>query len=416
MMFCGECGYKNKLDAKFCEECGKPLKAEEKSEIKTTPKKQKERKPMSKQSKIIMIISIIVIILLSIGFIIGKNLTDPKKVATAYFNAATSYDADKLYSYLDIKNSEFTSKKVFKKIVERMKKENNPKKITNYKVTKTEKSNSGLSMYVTISYTIEGKTNDETEQITLTKQKNNKFLFFENWKVSDNSLKTVDDFELSVLKNSKVTLEGIELDKKYIDKEESTSSTDVYQLPAMLPLTYEMKIELPFGFSLEDELNVNTYSNSQTIHFDEDNIPSKEKEKMTEQAKKDLEIIYKGIIENKNFDDIKNNFEGKNIELDDLKDEYEDLKDSMSSYTTTSLKNIEFKDMELRNLELDDDGYLTMYLYTKYDYTIAYEEDGETKQKTKSSSDGIYVSYSYTDDLYHLVDMSSLPSYFSKYF
>ena len=34
MMFCGECGYKNKLDAKFCEECGKPLKAEEKSEIK----------------------------------------------------------------------------------------------------------------------------------------------------------------------------------------------------------------------------------------------------------------------------------------------------------------------------------------------------------------------------------------------
>ena len=136
-------------------------------------------------------------------------------------------------------------------------------------------------MYVTISYTIEGKTNDETEQITLTKQKNNKFLFFENWKVSDNSLKTVDDFELSVWKNSKVTLEGIELDKKYIDKEESTSSTDVYQLPAMLPLTYEMKIELPFGFSLEDELNVNTYSNSQTIHFDEDNIPSKEKEKMT---------------------------------------------------------------------------------------------------------------------------------------
>ena len=184
----------------------------------------------------------------------------------------------------------------------------------------------------------------------------------------------------------------------------------------MLPLTYEMKIELPFGFSLEDELNVNTYSNSQTIHFDEDNIPSKEKEKMTEQAKKNLEIIYKGIIENKNFDDIKSNFEGKNIELDDLKDEYEDLKDSMSSYTTTSLKNIEFKDMELRNLELDDDGYLTMYLYTKYDYTIAYEEDGETKQKTKSSSDGIYVSYSYTDDSYHLVDMSSLPSYFSKYF
>ena len=72
-----------------------------------------------------------------------------------------------------------------------------------------------------------------------------------------------------------------------------------------------MKIELPFGFSLEDELNVNTYSHSQTIHFDEDNIPAKEKTKMINQAKKDLKTIYQGVIDNKNFDDMKSNFEGK---------------------------------------------------------------------------------------------------------
>ena len=371
---------------------------------------------MSKKAKIGLAAGIIIVILLIIGFIIGKNLTDPKKIASDYFEAAMNYDANKLYSYLDVKKSEFTDKKVFKSIVNRIKKDRKDEKITNYKITKAEKSSSGLSMYVTITYTVEGKTNDQTEHITLTKEKGNKFLFFDNWKIADNTLETVDDFELSVLKDSTVTLEGVKVDKKYIDKEESTSSMDVYKLPALFSLPYQMKIELPFGFSLEDELNVNTYSHSQTIHFNEDNIPTKEKNKMIEQAKKDLGTIYQGIIDNKNFDDIKSNFEGKNVNLDDLKETYEDLKEDITSYRTTTLKKIEFKNMELRDLELDDDGYLTIYFYGKYDYTISYDDNGETKEKSKSSSDGIYVSYSYVDNTYHLVDASSLPTYFSRYF
>ena len=417
-VFCGECGFKNEPGAKFCAECGKPLNTDVKAEEKKAPKKvtPKERKPMSKKTKIGLTIGIIVVILLIIGFVIGKNLTDPKKIASDYFEAAMNYDADKLYSYLDVKKSEFTDKKVFTSIINRMKKDNKEEKITNYKVTKAEKSSSGLSMYITITYTEEGKTTDQTEHITLTKEKENKFLFFDNWKIADNTLEIVDDFELSVLKDSTVTLEGVKVDKKYIDKEESTSSMDVYKLPALFSLSYQMKIELPFGFSLEDELNVNTYSHSQTIHFDEDNIPAKEKTKMINQAKKDLKTIYQGVIDNKNFDDMNSNFEGKNVDLDDLKEAFEDLKEDMTSYSTTTLKKIDFKDMELRDLELDDDGYLTMYLYGTYDYTVSYDDNGETKEKSKSSSDGIYVSYSYVDDTYHLVDVSSLPTYFSRYF
>ena len=417
-MFCGECGFKNKEGAKFCAECGKPLNTDEKTEEKKAPKKitPKEKKPMSKKTKIGLTVGIIVVILLVIGFIVGKNLTDPKKIASDYFEAVMNYDADKLYSYLDVKNSEFTTKKVFKSIVDRIKKDSDEEKLTNYKVTKTEKSNSGLSMEVTINYTLEGETDDQTARITLTKEKGNKFLFFDNWKIADNTLNTVEDFELSVLKDSTVTLEGIKVDKKYIDTDESTSSMDVYKLPALFALTYQLKVDVPFGFSLEDELNVSTYSNSKTINFDEENIPTSEKNKMIEQAEKDLGILYNGIIENKNFDDIKSNFEGENINLDDLKEIYEDLKEDITSYSSTTLKKIEFKDMELRDLELDDDGYLTMYLYGEYDYTISYDDNGETKERAKSSNDGIYVSYSYVDNTYHLVDASSLPTYFSRYF
>ena len=87
-MFCGECGFKNEPGAKFCAECGKPLNTDEKTEEKKAPKKvtPKERKPMSKKAKIGLTAGIIIVILLVIGFVIGKNLTDPKKIASDYFD------------------------------------------------------------------------------------------------------------------------------------------------------------------------------------------------------------------------------------------------------------------------------------------------------------------------------------------
>lgn len=63
-MFCGECGFKNDADARFCAECGKPL-IKENEKKKTTPKKKtpKEKKPMSKKKKISIIIGVIVVLI-----------------------------------------------------------------------------------------------------------------------------------------------------------------------------------------------------------------------------------------------------------------------------------------------------------------------------------------------------------------
>ena len=65
---------------------------------------------------------------------------------------------------------------------------------------------------------MEGDNNDYSENIRLSKTKTKKFLFFDEWKVSITNLKTIDDFELTVMKDSEVTLEGVKVDKKYIEK------------------------------------------------------------------------------------------------------------------------------------------------------------------------------------------------------
>ena len=271
-------------------------------------------------------------------------------------------------------------------------------------------------MTVTITYTEKGKTGDSTAKILLTKDKKNKYFFFDNWKIANDTLETKEDFELTVLKDSTITLEGIEVDQKYIDQEKSTSTMDVYVLPALFSMSYQMKIELPIGITLEDELDVNSYSNSETIHFDEGHLTEEEKKKLTDQAKKDLSTFYQGIIDQKAFADIQSQFEGEGINLDDLKEEYEDAEEKIQSSRSITLKKIDFQEAEIRNMELDENGYFTMYLSVSYEYTISYEEDGETKERTSSSSDGIYVSYSFVEDTYHFVDVSSLPTYFSRYF
>ena len=341
-------------------------------------------------------------------------MTSPKKVALNFFEASIDYDADTLYSYLEIEDSEFTSKKIFKQLMNRMKKENK-QKIINYKVTKVNESSSGLYANVTISYTVEGDNNDYSENIRLSKTKTKKLLFFDEWKVSITNLKTIDDFELTVMKDSEVTLEGVKVDKKYIDKKKSSDTYDVYILPSLLPFDYEVEVNLPYGFTVKDTLNPNSYSGTDSIDIDIDSFPKKEIDKIETQIKNDFTILYNSAIENKSYEEIKNNFSFEG-DLNEMQEVYEDLKDNISSSFSTTLTNIEYQSSDITDIEMTNDGLLSLTVRVKYKYTISYEEDGETKTKETTDTDSIYLTYGYQDKTYKIVDASSLTTYFSRYF
>ena len=413
-MYCSECGFKNNKGDRYCAECGNPLQEEKNTTKKISKKTLKKMKPMSKKTKIGLIIVAIIIVLGIIGYNIGNSMTSPKKVALNFFEASIDYDADTLYSYLEIEDSEFTSKKTFKQLMNRMKKENK-QKIINYKVTKVNESSSGLYANVTISYTVEGDNNDYSENIRLSKTKTKKFLFFDEWKVSITNLKTIDDFELTVMKDSEVTLEGVKVDKKYIDKKKSSDTYDVYILPSLLPFDYEVEVNLPYGFTVKDTLNPNSYSGTDSIDIDIDSFPKKEIDKIETQIKNDFTILYNSAIENKSYEEIKNNFSFEG-DLNEMQEVYEDLKDNISSSFSTTLTNIEYQSSDITDIEMTNDGLLSLTVRVKYKYTISYEEDGETKTKETTDTDSIYLTYGYQDKTYKIVDASSLTTYFSRYF
>ena len=216
------------------------------------------------------------------------------------------------------------------------------------------------------------------------------------------------------MKDSEVSLEGVKVDKKYIDQELSSDTKDVYVLPSLLPFEYEAEVTLPYGFTVTDTLNPNAYSGTDTLEIDVESFPEKEIDKIEKQISTDVTTLYNNAIENKSYEEIKNNFSYEG-DLNKMQDVYEDLKDDLiSSYT--NLNNIEYQSFDITDIEITMDGLLSLTVHAKYKYTISYEEDGEAKTtEATDTNDSVSLIYAYQDNTYKMVDASGLPTFFSRY-
>ena len=271
-MYCGECGTKNNLDDLYCKECGSKLESNLKS------KKVKEKKPISKSTKVLIGV-IAIIIALIVGFMITFSiLTSPKKIANDYIKAYVSQDANKLYNYLKLDGDKtFVSKKIFTDIMKDQKDSN----IDNYTITGVEYSSSKLKATVNFKYTLKDSHTEKSGYIVLTKQKSKKFLFFDNWQIDENlSVTVVNNYTIKVLKDAKISFGGVKLTEKYLDKKESSSKYDVYVLPQVFAFKTVIKATLKNGFEIEDAVTPSSYYSIYTVNIDENSLSSKEKKKI----------------------------------------------------------------------------------------------------------------------------------------
>ena len=414
-MFCGECGTKNKKGDRFCLECGAPLVEEAVTET-TTNVVTKPRQPMSKKNKIIVAVIAAVVLVLGIGYKVGSDMTNPKAVALDYIQASISQDGGKLYKYLELEGDKtFVSKKIFKELL----KSNNTQasKIENYKITDVEYGDGKLTAKVKFTYTMKESSSEKTSSISLTKQKDKKLLFFDDWKITDATASTavIKDYKIKVTKDSIVTYAGVKLTDKYLDKDSSTSTLDVYKLPQVFATKTVLKAKLPSGMEIEEEVTPSSYYSTHTVSFDEDSLTEKAKEKITSKAKEVLTTIYTNAIANKQFSDIKSNFKHGKLDLTDLETNYNSFLAKLSSSTNT-LTSITFTNVTLSDLELNSDGYLETEVKVNYDYSISYTSwSDEVKTHSDSDYDYMTIILAYDKDAYYLVDIDELDYYFSRY-
>ena len=353
---------------------------------------------------------LVVAVIAVIGiFLFLSSMFTPEKEAIKYFEAVMNRDFDKLYSYVDVKKSSLTTKKVFKEIMDEQEDDDNYKKLMNYKVTKTENSLDGLSTEVTISYVLEGSSSSSEKTITLAKDKKKKFLFFDNWKIQNSTLECIENTKLEVLAGSKVEIAGVELKKSDLNTQESTSENDVYNLPAMFKTEYPVEVEFPYGFEIETSFTPSSYYATKRIDVDEDTLSAESKQVIINAIKKNLTTIYNAAIANKEFSAIKSEFEYTGSDLSDLESEYTSFKTSLNN-RTRKLTKITFDDVEIRSLSTDD-GMLEVYFKANCDYEVKYKSGDTDKTSSSDSYMYSYMTFDY-NNTYQLVDIDNFKYYF----
>lgn len=392
-MFCPECGKKNKKEAKFCEFCGSKIIEDKKIIL---PKKKKTSMP--RKTKIIIGIVIALVVIVGGGGAILFSSFTPSKVATDYFVALMSNDTDKLYDYLDIPENEFTTEEIFSDVVN-----SEDEDLVNYSVTKEEVSSDGLSAQVTISYTIQGSSSAQKTTIYLVKDSNNKFLIFDNWKISEGSSLIEEDYEIKVFKGSTLKLEGITVSEDY--KTEEDEDYDTYVLPALFTGEYSAEITLTNGLTIYSTVDVGGY----TLSLSSFDLSDDDKEVLEEKVKEDVTNLYQAAIDGEDFDDIKDDYEYEDGDLEDLEDAYSLFAKSIDS---SELKKYTLTDLKIDRITIDENGYLYVTIDIDYDYTVKEYFSDDTV--SNSSSDTAYLTYDYNEG-FKLVDMSSLVTYFSRF-
>lgn len=416
-MFCGECGAKNNQGDRFCIECGSPLVQEEIQVNNTTNVVKKPRQPMSKKNKIIIAVVAAIVVVLGAGYKVGSDMTSPKVIAKDYIEATINQDADKLYKYLEFEgDTTFVSKKIFKELME-----NNSGKSTeieNYKITGVEYGEGKLTAQVNFTYTLKGSSTERTDSVDLIKQKDKKFILFDNWKIADLSVDeaTMKDYKIKVNKGSQVTYAGVKLTDKYLDKNDSTSKLDVYKLPLVFTTKTTIKAVLSNGMEIEETVTPSSYYSTHTVSFDEDSLSEASKEKILAKAKESLTSIYTNAIARKQFSDIKSSYEYNGLDLTALETTYTSFLSSLESASST-LTSITFNTLTISDLELNKDGNLELDVRANYDYTVSYTSWGSEEVQTHDDSDYSYITVvlGYDKGSYYLVNFDDLDTYFSRY-
>lgn len=398
-MFCEECGTKNENNAAFCEKCGHKM-------VETSKIVSKEKKQMTKKSKIIIAISFVIVALLIGMYIYIGNLCNPKNIAINYFKAYAANDTEKMYNILDLENSTFVSKKLF---TEKMKNKNGEIKLENYKVKKVEKED--LTTSVTISYLEEGSSYERTFTVKLIKNKNKKWLLFENWNV-DKTRYVAKDFEIYVPKNSTFKIDGKKVDEKYKTSEASTyTNYDEYKIPELINVEYDLLIKLESNIEITSKMNV--YSGSYSYYkVSSPELTKESNKKMEKDIKDKLQALYTAALENKTFDEIKESY-SIDSQLD-VEDDFNDIKDAMN-YNDQKVTKTELIDVKITDITIID-GDLDIDANIKFKYTLSYKEDNKNKTfESDEKNDIVYLTYSYVDGKLVISDLFGLNDYYTKY-
>ena len=434
-MFCGECGTKNTGASQFCENCGAKLAGAPEQQVSPSPVEgtvnnvqpnnvqnqmpntqvmaTQPAKPMSKKTKLILTIIAVIAVIFGGAYYYVGTLVTPEKVAEDYFNALVELDAKKIYKFLQVEDTEFTTEEMFEKVIKNTTNKDSKMEIVNYEVGSVKYDDlTKMTAKVTITYVEKDKDKSQTVDVKLAKGKDKKWLFYDEWLVVTTAYEVKTDVTVKVDKGATVKVEGVKLNKKYLDEESSSSYSDYYKVPAMFGGKYKFNVKYKNG--LETEELVNVASGGYYASLSASSLTKKTKAEINKQMAADVQLIYDSVIAKKTFDEIKSNFEYTDGDLTNLTSAYNTLAADLAA-ASSQLTKIKVNESDVSSIYLNSDDSLSMSTTFKYDYTVSYQSNGQAQTHSDNTTNYVTFTYQKVEGKYKLTNIKYLKTYFSRY-
>lgn len=434
-MFCGECGTKNTGASQFCENCGAKLAGAPEQQVSPSPVEgtvnnvqpnnvqnqmpntqvmaTQPAKPMSKKTKLILTIIAVIAVIFGGAYYYVGTLVTPEKVAEDYFNALVELDAKKIYKFLQVEDTEFTTEEMFEKVIKNTTNKDSKMEIVNYEVGSVKYDDlTKMTAKVTITYVEKDKDKSQTVDVKLAKGKDKKWLFYDEWLVVTTAYEVKNDVTVKVDKGATVKVEGVKLNKKYLDEESSSSYSDYYKVPAMFGGKYKFNVKYTNG--LETEELVNVASGGYYASLSASSLTKKVKAEINKQMAADVQLIYNSVIAKKTFDEIKSNFEYTDGDLTNLTSAYNTLAKDLAA-ASSQLTKIKVNESDISSIYQNSNGSLSMSTTFKYDYTVSYQSNGQAQTHSDNTTNYVTFTYQRVDGKYKLTNIKYLKTYFSRY-
>lgn len=270
-MFCEKCGSQIEDGSLFCEACGAAVGAAEyvppMQEMSSgayapvqPPMQAIPKKPMAKGMKLLLLEAGILLALIFAFYKAGEIKFSAERAAEQYFMAKAQGNWTQVYEMMDLPASKMLSKEMFLHSV----KDSKLKDITNYKVSESSGKFSPMLKTFECEYMASGDSFLSTESIQLVKQKNKKWLLFDEWRVSPSD-QLAEDCVVSIPRDAEALLEGISLEELAGTPNTENAWEKVYTLPLAFPGTYELEVTAPYRKASTTRLVLDSYYSAEYI-------------------------------------------------------------------------------------------------------------------------------------------------------
>lgn len=389
-------------------------------------KKPAQRKPLPKLMFVVIAEAVAAVALIVGLVMVTRSRFSPETVARNYWEATMNHEWGKAYEYCSFPDSDLLSKQMY------VNANAGNDEIVDYESVKVidtvqqaqdemqdqldglgsllgdygdyvsdaadEAQGSGDIKQYAVEYRLKGSSEKSYTYLTLTKTKEKKFLFWDDWKVTS-SESWAPNVQITIPENADMTLNGVEVDSSDAAVEDGMKTITI---PYLFTGEYQMSVTEEGMQDYNRMLQVESYGiDGSYITL----IPSQETvDAVAAKAGDDIKLVMESALQGKDFSEIEECFTEEAVSDGYVQDDYEYLAETLAGDGDTSgVITLQLNNMNIELSSQPDSGRIGLHVTMdkKETYRRYWSDDpGESNFELSK-----YITYEKDGDEWKLSDL-----------